>query len=388
MLEVAVIGGGIVGASAAYHLVRHGARVTLVDSVSPGRATIAGAGILPPDDHFAQSPELLPLLRAARTYYPHLRDLLKEDDQLNDFYSRCGALQVARTEAEAARVPALVRQLQQRRATGFDHIGDVQQLTGEEARQLVPALAPDVLSASFAPESARVSGQALLARLRKTLAQRGVRLLQGQARPRVCGGRVDSIEVGGETLRPDRTLISAGCWSGALARELGTRVAVRPQRGQLVHLVKPADPGAQAWPTVLSFKFHYALFLPKGRVISGATREDTSQFACEPTASGVHGLLERTFQLLPGLATAHFDGVRVGLRPVTGDGLPVLGELHGLRDAYIATGHGSYGLETGPVSGALVAQLMLEQRPDVNLQAFSNRRFQSTSEPQSLQPTA
>ena len=68
MLEVTVIGGGLVGASAAYRLLERGARVTVVDRCDLGQATAAGAGILPPLDHFASARGLLPLIRAAREF--------------------------------------------------------------------------------------------------------------------------------------------------------------------------------------------------------------------------------------------------------------------------------------------------------------------------------
>jgi len=68
MSEIAIIGGGLVGTSVALRLLELGARVTLVDGAHRGQATAAGAGILPPLDHFIGVPAVLPLLAAAREH--------------------------------------------------------------------------------------------------------------------------------------------------------------------------------------------------------------------------------------------------------------------------------------------------------------------------------
>lgn len=381
MSNVAVIGGGLVGASAAYHLIRHGAQVTWIDAAHRGQATAAGAGILPPDDHFAPKAALNPLLLAARNYYPRLCAFLLDDGQPNDFYEVVGSLQAARTPTEASTIGPLVKTLQRRREEGFGHIGDVTQLTGKEARKLVPALSENTLSACYAPAAARVSGHRLLARLRASLIRRGVKIVTGVAKPKVFNSRIETLEVGSETIRPDRVLLATGCWSGDFAQSLGIATTVQPERGQLLQLRVPRSEQTCRMPTVLSFQFNYVLWLPDGQVLAGATREPDAAFDATATVRGVAHLLGQTLDLVPGLGTYHFERVRVGLRPITRDGLPLLGAIDGLRDAFIATGHGSFGLETGPISGALVAQQLLGEGSAVPLDAFSNRRFIEKSSP-------
>lgn len=378
MNKVAVVGGGLVGACAAYHLIRHGTRVTWIDATRPGQATSAGAGILPPDDHFAPKAALGPLLRAARNYYPQLCELLAQDGVSNDFYKIVGCAQVARNETEAAAIPSLVRTLEQRRQAGFGHIGQVVALNGSDARRLIPDLGEDTVAACYAPGAARVQGRLLLEALRKALRRRGVRILNGTAVPQIASDRIDSLSVGSEVVRPDQVLLAAGSWSGDFARALGITTTVSPQRGQLLQLRLPSCTTPSCAPTVLSFDFNYAVWLPEGQLLAGATRDPVNGYDASPTASGVLQLLNQTLLLLPGLANCQFEQVRVGLRPITQDGLPLLGALDGLRDTFIATGHGSYGLETGPLSGALVAQQILGEQPSICLDAFSNRRFSVT----------
>ena len=106
------------------------------------------------------------------------------------------------------------------------------------------------------------------------------------------------------------------------------------------------------------------------RVAVGATVEDVG-FAPEITAGGVHEVLRETLRVMPGLCDATLREVRVGLRPVSVDDAPILGALPGTGNVFVATGHGANGLLLGPVSGALVADLVLGRDPVLDLAPFS-----------------
>ncbi len=74
--DLVVVGGGVVGASLAYHAVAGGARTLLVDRADPGQASAAGAGIVSADTHRPEAPAWRDLARAATGYYPELIDAL------------------------------------------------------------------------------------------------------------------------------------------------------------------------------------------------------------------------------------------------------------------------------------------------------------------------
>ena len=78
---------------------------------------------------------------------------------------------------------------------------------------------------------------------------------------------------------------------------------------------------------------------------------------------------------MPGLARATLREVRVGLRPVSVDDMPILGALPGVPNVYVATGHGANGLLLGPLSGALMADEVLGRDPRLDLTPFSPKRF-------------
>jgi D-amino-acid dehydrogenase len=113
---------------------------------------------------------------------------------------------------------------------------------------------------------------------------------------------------------------------------------------------------------------------PDQRVVVGATRESVG-FEPRTTAAGIHEVLAEALRVAPGLANASIGEIRVGLRPSTPDSMPVLGRLPGARNVYLATGHGATGLQVGPYSGKLVADLALGQATEVDLDPFAISRF-------------
>ena len=151
-------------------------------------------------------------------------------------------------------------------------------------------------------------------------------------------------------------------------------ILVVPQRGQIAHLrLSNRDTGE--WPIVSGFRGHYIVSWPGGRVVAGASRESGAGFAAHTTAVGVHNLLGEALRVAPGLAAAQLGEIRVGLRPTSADGLPILGSVPPFRNVYLATGHGPHGLQLGPYSGKLVAELMLGQAREESVAAFGVARF-------------
>jgi glycine/D-amino acid oxidase-like deaminating enzyme len=380
MPRVAVVGGGLVGASVAYRLQRAGADVCVVDGEHPGQATAAGAGILPPLDHFIGVAAVLPLLRAAREFYPELTQALAEDGQSDTGYAVVGALHVALDEEEAARLPALASVCEERRGLGFMHIGSVTTLDGAAARRLFPVLSSTLRGAVHCSGAARIDARRLLRALRAASIARGARWLRGEAELQLDGGQVTGVRASGELVAADAVVIAGGAWSGVLAERLGLELPVRALRGQLLHLELP-NVNTASWPVVLGFGLNYLLTFPENRIVAGATREAEAGYDARCTAAGAHTVLQNALRLAPGLAQATFSEMRVGFRPVCVDGMPVLGASRAYPNLFFATGHGGYGLEVGPYSGALVADQVLGRPSSVDLAPFALERFVKSAAP-------
>ena len=116
------------------------------------------------------------------------------------------------------------------------------------------------------------------------------------------------------------------------------------------------------------------LGFPDSRIIVGATREIGSGFDFRVTAGGVTQVLQEGFRIAPALRQATLAEVRVGFRPVSKDGLPLLGWIPAVSGLVIATGLGPYGLTVGPYVGLLAAQLAVGKTPAQDISAFGPER--------------
>lgn len=366
-----IIGGGLVGMSAAYRLVRHNVEVVLVDRADKGKATAAGAGILSPGNRFPPNDPILPLLKEAHAYYPHLIANLAEDGECHTGYEKVGAIHVATTNEEAAQMPKLLEQIQQRHTDGFHHIGDAKIIDSDTAKSFFPALSR-VKAAIHIPEAARVDSRLLCSALERTIKRLGAVLLNGQAQLVVAGGKVASVKVEGQTINTDVVIIAAGAWSAMLAKQIGLMLPVYPQRGQIAHLaIANTDTGG--WSIVMGFT-HYILTFPNNHVVIGATRDDVG-YDYSVTMGGMQELFNEGLRMAEGLKSATFKEVRIGFRPQSQDTDPFIGQVHGFGNVYFATGHGGYGLQVGPYSGAIVADLALKKTVSIDLNPFAVGRF-------------
>lgn len=370
MSRVVVVGGGVVGASAAYHLVRAGASAVLVDGDIPGQATAAGAGIVCPALRFGAPEAWRSLAFRAVARYRELLESLAADGEGDTGYETVGALLVAADEREEVALGEARRKLEELRRAGVANVGEVGFLPPGEPRGLFPFLRGDLPGLRLSG-AARVDGRRLRGALERAARRRGARLVRGTATLLLRGGWVRGVRVEGEEISADAVVAAAGAWTGELCRPAGLRVPVYPQRGQISHLRTPGTDTSRL-PIVEGFRTHYMLAFPGERVVAGATREDGAGFDPRVTAGGVHEVLSEALRLAPGLADATLSEVRVGFRPASSDGLPSLGEA--LPGLVVATGLGPSGLTIGPYLGELAAALALGERPGLDLGPYAPDR--------------
>jgi D-amino-acid dehydrogenase len=86
---------------------------------------------------------------------------------------------------------------------------------------------------------------------------------------------------------------------------------------------------------------------------------------------GLQSVFNHALDVAPGLADGTVSEIRIGLRPLSADGLPYLGKMPGHDNVVLATGHGPSGLTLGPYSGLVAAQLATGQPVDVDLSPFA-----------------
>jgi D-amino-acid dehydrogenase len=369
-MKVIIVGAGIGGASVAFHLTQLGADVSVIDNNAPGRATFAGAGIICPwlshnrDQHYQE------LSLAAFRYYPTLLAKLAAAGQTEIEYDQVGGLAVAESRYQ---LDPIIQRLEKYSANGIKEIGEVRVLDPGGPKGWFPYLNPR-LAGVYLSGAIRLSGESVRTALLNAGCAAGAKLLSGNAVLQRSGKTVTGIRIDGELITADTTVIAAGAWSVDLCRSLGLELALEPQRGQILHLKVPETNTGTLPVIVPVLNDYYLLAFRDSRVVMGATRETGSGFDARVTAGGVAEVLRECLQIAPGLSTATLAEIRVGLRPMSKDGLPLLGRPRGVDGLVIATGLGRYGLTVGPYVGLLAAKLAADQPAEIDLTPFAPER--------------
>jgi glycine oxidase len=362
VLDVVVVGGGVIGLSCAWRLAQRGARVAVVERGEPGcGATRVAAGMLAPVGELTfGEPELLELTLAAARLYPEFVAELESASGEDTGYEQLGALHVALDRDEAAqlrRVHDLQRSLEL----------EAEWLPPRRCRELEPGLTPSFHGGVLAPGEAAVDPRALTLALVSALHAEGAEVRTGTEvvdgifeGERIVGVRVQPTGASSdvkqsEVLRAERVVLASGAWSGATEwLPEHARPRVRPVKGQVLELRR--RDGEPPTHHILASELVYLVPRPDGRLIVGATVEEMG-YDTAVTAGGVHELLREAYRLLPDVAEMELVGTVAGLRPGTPDNLPLVGP--GAIDGLVlATGHFRNGILLTPLAAQAVADLL------------------------------
>ncbi len=314
------------------------------------RRSSAAAGLLAPLGSLAGPGPFADLLLASFALFPALAPELEDASGIRVEYEQTGALRVVRNPKN---VPNLRKRMKAWQPLGLH----IRWLTGEEARQIEPTLAPDVCAALYAPEESQIKASQVVKAFAQAAANLGATL---RGHTRITGlqqqlDRVTAIETSqGETIACNHLVVASGAWSKQWSAWLNIELAVTPQRGQILALRQPAPP-------LRHIIFGEAAYLaPKqdGTVVVGATREEVG-FDKQLTAGGVAWLLSTANRLIPSLEQSAIERMWAGLRPKTPDNLPILGAAPGWGNVTLATGHGSVGIMLSAITGQTLAELLL-----------------------------
>jgi glycine oxidase len=381
-LDVAVIGGGVIGLAVAWRAQARGLSVVVLERGRAGEGTShVAAGMLAPIAEVTPGEEpLLELgLRSARAY-PRFLDELADAAQLEPAalgYTPCGTLLVARDADEAE---ALERELALRARFGLA----VERLRPSEARRREPALAPALRLALDVPEDHAIDPRALTAALQRAVCRGGGEVREGAAVSGVVvdGGAVRGVRLtDGSVVTAGQVVVSAGVWSTQLEGiPEGVRVPVRPVKGQIMRLHDPA--GAGLLTRVIRMGSSYVVPRGDGRYVIGATSEERG-FDTTVTAGAAFDLLRDASELVPGVSEWVVDEFRAGLRPGTPDNLPAIGVGGaGSPDGlHWAVGHRRGGVLLAPVTAELVAGALAGEPADGAATPFAPERFAVVGSP-------
>jgi D-amino-acid dehydrogenase len=409
--HVTIVGGGIVGVCSALYLQRAGFRVAIVDSggigegcsfgnagnISPGAVVpylIPGilreipGWLFDPDGPLRIRPgyffKALPwFLRAVKESQVEralatsraMRELhrgtfdaydeLTRGTEAASLVERCGQLYVSEREgyAQGSQLAQFMRE-----AAGVKTFA----LNADEVREAEPTLAPIFKSGLLLPDNGRCKDpHRLVTILAQEAVRNGAEIVRGKVDAfRREGDRVQAMVIDGLARPIDRVLIAAGAGSRALAAQLGIDMPLEAEGGYHITI-------------------HGSNVMPRVTV----TNRDQS-FACAPMDMGLRvagtvefagpgaapdwsrtALLERqTRRMFPSVKLDNVTRWR-GDRPSFPDGRPALGRAPGFANAFVAVGNGHFGISGGPVMGKVIAELVADRKPGIDVAPFDPARF-------------
>lgn len=409
--HVVVIGSGIIGLAVTHHLIQAGLRVTVVDREPSGdKASFGNAGgiavsevipasvpglvwrvpgwLLDPLGPLAlrpaYAPKLIPwLVRFSRAgtrkemrriaqalaalnlrTYDDLLPMLEAHGLSNELHRR-GALTIYETDEGFRRDQA---DWMLRRELGVFW----EKVSGPELRELEPALGTAANHAVLTPQWSHINDpKVLMDRLRKSLSARGVAFSTGEVRhvaDTSSGARI--LLADGTTIVSDRVVVAAGAWSGLLSKQLGDPVLLESERGYNTTIMNSGV--SLEREIIFAERKFVATPLSCGLRIGGAA--EFGGLDATPNYKRSKALVKLAKIYLPGLNST--EGVNwAGHRPATPDSLPVIDRSKHAPHVFYAFGHGHLGLAQAATTGRLVADIILNRTPPIDLSPYSVSRF-------------
>lgn len=370
MPDIVIVGGGIVGTTAAYWLASEGHKVWLLEA-----HTIAAMGSgwsLGGVRQSGRDPAELPLAQAAVTLWPTLADRLGRDVE----YRQNGNVRLARTPAEVGVIRAIV---EEQRALGLDltFLPD-----NRSVRDVAPGISEHILAASFCPTDGHANPALTTATFAAAAARHGATVREGVTVNRIVveRGRVTGLETSDGFVPAGTVILAAGILTPDLLKPLGFDLPIE------INYVTVLQ--TEPLPHGLDQVFGVANADCAGRqevdgrlrVTSGIGRWQGTASAWRdadltPQRDAVENLKALVSHVVPALETSRAPRLWGGLIDLTPDGLPVIDRPGGIDGLVVAAGFSGHGFGIGPITGQLVADLAVERAPRLPVEPFRLSRF-------------
>jgi len=408
-IDTIVVGGGVVGISTAYFLAKRGQKVVLLEQgevcsgcsrgnagqITPGHLPLPTPGTIWRNLRWlfdSRSPLYIPprvdfsllkwLIRFQAACNPkHLRmatEVLCElggesfklyeslSSQLGFDFQNDGRVEVCHgvKAFSAAKLEAeLLSEF------GFDHT----LLRGSEVNQFEPGIKTDVAGAIYFPESAACDPQQFVLGLAAAAKELGV-VIREQTTvdsliPNAASGV--GVKVGEERLDANSLVLTVGSWASKWSRQLSHSLPVQPGKGY--HIEISSDDETVKHPVVLLEERIFVTPM-KNRLRLAGTME-FSGFNTKLRQKRLDMLTRGAERYFPGMSERPVSSEWCHMRPMTSDGLPIIGPLEHHPNIWVATGHGMLGVTQGPITGKLLSEWICDQQPSIDLSPVSPARF-------------
>ena len=360
--DVAIVGGGIVGAAAAAFLAAAGARVTLYErSGIAAAASGRNSGVI----QHPFDPVLVALYEESHALYRDLAATSAGEFRLPA--EPVGLLMIGTADAAAAAAEI---------AAAWDETypnARPEIVDGRSLRDLEPGLAPDLVACRLAIGYPVAPGSATRAYAKLAEAHGAVPRIGADVALAMNGYAAVGVEVDGRIEPAGAVLVAAGPWTPALVDLTGEWQPIRRSWGVVAQLDLAAPPGhvleaidIDIEPASEPAPLEGARAAVEGGLgfslvtAEGASALGSTFLPMEPRPEAfTSALLERGSRYVPAIASAPVVGLRSCARPVSHDGRPLVGVVPGVDRLYVAAGNGPWGISTGPATARLIADFVI-----------------------------
>ncbi|MEM7385697.1 MAG: FAD-dependent oxidoreductase, partial [Verrucomicrobiota bacterium] len=413
--HILVIGGGVIGLSTAYYLLKKGCRVTLLERGPAERdcCVLGSAGMVVPshfiplaapgvvaqglrwmanpESPFYVHPRLnLDLMRWGWRFWrsgtrahverstPFLRDFnllsrgefvrLQEEGELDFGLVQRGLIMLFRTEKageEESEVAAVAREI------GVP----AEVLDADGVAKLDPNVTMDIAGGVYYPKDMHMDPGVFLEQLTRACLGMGLDLQWSREVTgfRLKESRVEVVETNGGEFEADEVLLAGGSWSPEISRQLNLSIPMQAGKGYSLTVANPPQ-----LPDLCSIlvEARVAVTPMNGALRFGGTME-MAGLDLSINQRRVQGIVRSSLPYFPAFRETDFEGIEPwsGLRPCSPDGLPYMGRFANYQNLSVATGHSMMGLSLAPGTGKLMAECLTGDAPTLDLSLVTPDRF-------------
>lgn len=361
--DVIIIGGGIVGCSAALALSRRGVSVILLERDTCGSRSsgINFGGVRRQGRPLNQ----LPLAVRAKRIWDNLPDYIGIDGE----YVRTGHLKLARSQQEFAELESYSEQTR-------DFGLDLELIGPMKIRHLCPWLAGNVVGGSFCPQDGQANPRLVSPAFAAAARQAGTQIVERftLADLRHQGRHFEVTGADGNRIVAPNLLNCAGAWSKEIAAQFGDIVPL--EQGYPAMAVTEPLPFFIPYSLGVCGSEVYCRQVARGNVVMGGGRGvGLSQTTSRSTAERLHSLMSRIIRLIPSMQHVQIIRTWSGVEAYTPDKQPIICASPSVRGLFHGFGLSGSGFEIGPAAGEVLADLVIDGKTETPIHSFDLQRF-------------
>jgi len=375
--KVVIIGGGIIGASIAWHLSKRGYAPTIIEKENlletASSSSCEGLMFLQskkPGIHLNMAMESIKL-------YKDLQEELGVDLELE----RQGGLIIIHSQRE---LEILTDYAKKQNESG----ANIEMLDAKTVKEMVPQVAHDVLGGSFSRDDSVINPLKLTHGLLSGAVKNGATIKQNTEVLDIVveNGSVKKVITNNEEIEADLVINAAGPFGAKIASMVGLEIPLKPRKGEIMvtapqkkvlnyPLMSATYIAAKYDPEIAKSGTGFAVEqVQNGNILIGSTREFVD-FDDKSTIKAIQSISKGIEKTLPGLGKLKIIRDFAGFRPYTPDGLPFLGEHKKVKGFFFACGHEGDGITLCAITGQIVSQMIEGEKTSFDMENFNPARF-------------